>query len=90
MSKNRESFATQLARDIAYGVGDDRDGWYGAAEARALADEVLRLRTLLRMGAVGGESEEIRAWCRLALEVSGESAPGASEILTKSDQRVGS
>ena len=72
--------ALELARDIAYGVGDDRDGWYGAAEARALADEVLRLRTLLRMGAVGGETEEIRAWCRLALEVSGESSDGVVPV----------
>ena len=84
MAESRESVATQLARDIAYGVGDDREGWYGAAEARALADEVLRLRTVLRMGAVGGESEEIRAWCCLALEVSGESREEipASEMLS--------
>lgn len=61
-----------LARDIAYGCQAIYDGWYGADEARVLADEVLRLHTLLRMGAVGGESEEIRAWCRLALSTVGE------------------
>jgi hypothetical protein len=36
-----------LALDIACGVGDDRDGWYGAAEARLLAYEVLRQRDAL-------------------------------------------
>ena len=44
----------QLATDIVCGVGDDRDGWYGAAEARALADEVLRL------AAVQADAERLR------------------------------
>ena len=49
-----------MAEAITGGEGDDRDGWYGAAEARVLAHDWLRLQE--RLAEAERERDDEEAW----------------------------